>query len=111
MGRRVAQCVAWFFNPRRESPGQSVGGTSSGRSSQRSNSQTATTSRQPQIESRLNLRVSQSSPERGRQGMPPASLSLHARSSIHQELIGGLEADQTDTWVLDVEHDIDDDDG
>ena len=36
--------------------------------------------------------------------------SPHSRSSIQQQLIGGLEANQTRAWVLDVEHDADDDD-
>ena len=36
--------------------------------------------------------------------------SLHAITEVDQELIGGLETDQTRARVLSVEHDVDDDD-
>ena len=42
--------------------------------------------------------------------LPCLFKSLHAIAEIDQQLIGRLEADQTRAWVLNVEHDVDDDD-
>jgi hypothetical protein len=36
--------------------------------------------------------------------------SFHSIAELNQELIGGLETDQTRARVLSVEHDVDDDD-